>query len=67
MCQDLNKVSYKHSYSFAVFNEDEAKKLDRTLETLKSNVHEVICVSFRLEIVRQNLFVIFSFLLKTMA
>lgn len=50
MCQDLNKVSYKHSYSFAVFNEDEAKKLDRTLETLKSNVHEVICISFVLKL-----------------
>ncbi|XP_046857276.1 ectopic P granules protein 5 homolog isoform X2 [Xenia sp. Carnegie-2017] len=45
MCQDLNKVSYKHSYSFAVFNEDEAKKLDRTLESLKSNVHETFTLT----------------------
>ncbi len=43
MCRDLIKVSYTHSYDVAVFNSEQAKEMNRTLETLKSTVHEVLC------------------------
>ena len=42
MCKDLQKVSYTHSYDVAIFNKEEAKGMKRSLETLKSAVHEVL-------------------------
>jgi hypothetical protein len=42
MCRDLQKVSYTHSYDMAVFNSEQAKEMNRSLDTLKSTVHEVL-------------------------
>lgn len=41
MCRDLQKVAYTHSYDVAVFDKEQAKEMNKSLEMLKSAVHEV--------------------------
>ncbi|XP_028402357.1 ectopic P granules protein 5 homolog [Dendronephthya gigantea] len=45
ICQDFQKVSYTHSYEVAVFNSEQAKEMSRTLDTLKSTVHETFTLA----------------------